>query len=226
MRQFRLKISFLFISAVLVFGSCETSSSNESRVSNLPYYQEASFTPLWLSTDSDSLPSLHKISAFSLLNQLGDTITNQSLSGKLYVANFFFTTCPGICPKMTDNMKILQDYFLLDENIILLSHSVTPEWDSVSVLKEYAEKKGVDNSKWFLLTGDRSVIYSLGRNDYFIEEDMGLERSEDDFLHTENLVLVDKAGHLRGIYNGLNATAIQQLISDVRTLKKESDQFN
>jgi protein SCO1/2 len=103
-----------------------------------------------------------------------------------------------------------------------LSHSVTPEHDSIPVLKEYAEDKGIDSQKWHLVTGDRDQIYKLGRKDYFVEEDLGLEKDIDEFLHTENFVLIDKDKHIRGIYNGLNKTSVSQLIADIKTLKREN----
>lgn len=192
-----------------------------SRVETLPYYGDPSFTPQWLEVDATELEDFHRISAFSLLNQEGDTLHSEDLNGKIYIADFFFTSCPGICPKMTSNMAILQEAFLEDPNVILLSHSVTPERDSVSVLKRYAEEKGILSAKWHLLTGDRQEIYSLGRNDYFIEEDLGVEKEVDDFLHTENFVLIDQEKYIRGIYNGLNKSDINQLIADIQTLKKQ-----
>lgn len=210
---------------VLIFflASCsEEKKEKDSRVDTLPYYAEASFTPQWISPQDPFLADFHQIPAFSLLNQEGDTITEQSISGKIYVADFFFSTCPGICPKMTKNMSMVQEAFLEDEEILLLSHSVMPSWDSVVVLKAYAEEHGVNSQKWHLLTGNMEEIYSLGRKQYFVEEDLGLQKSSDDFLHTENFVLIDKQRHIRGIYNGLNKNSVQQLIADIKTLKLEN----
>ncbi len=118
-------------------------------------------------------------------------------------------------------MGILQDKFLDDDDVLLLSHSVTPERDSVPVLKEYAEDKGVLSHKWHLATGEQQEIYKLGRRDYFVEQDLGKEKDIDEFLHTENFVLIDKRRHIRGIYNGLSKTSINHLINDIATLKKE-----
>lgn len=197
------------------FSCKESTNKNTSKVDTLPYYGEATFTPHWFDIKDDSLISFHKIRPFTLINQLGDTITEKSLENKIYVVDFFFTTCPGLCPKMTTNMTLLQDRFLDDSKVMLLFHSVTPERDSVSVLAEYAENKGILSHKWYLLTGERQEIYNLGRKAYFVEEDLGLEMEEDDFLHTENFVLVDQNRHIRGIYNGLNTTAIAQLIAQI-----------
>lgn len=193
----------------------------ESRVNTLPYYSEATFTPHWFLTENDSLKNFHMIPDFALIDQEGDTITNSTFDHKIYVTDFFFTTCPGICLKMTKSMHVIQEAFQNDTEVKLLSHSVTPDIDSVPVLKRYATDKGINAKQWHLVTGDRSKIYSLGRKSYFVEEDLGIAKTDDEFLHTENFILVDKNKHIRGIYNGLNKTAVQQLIADIKTLKKE-----
>ena len=194
---------------------------NQSRVDALPFYKDASFTPSWLTPNSAATKAFHSIPDFSLTNQRGETITQEDLKDKVTVVDFFFTTCPGICPKMTTNMAVIQDNFSTDNDIVLLSHSVTPETDSIPILAAYAERKGVISPNWHLLTGDRSEIYSLGRQAYFVGEDLGEVKTDEDFLHTENFVLLDGDRHIRGIYNGLNKTAVQQLIADIRSLKEE-----
>lgn len=208
---------------MLCFTGCKESSTFEktSRVVALPFYKEATFTPHWLDPNGEEADIIHKIPKFNLVNQLGEEVTEKTFKDKIYIADFFFTTCPGICPKMTANMMGLQDEFLDDDDVLLLSHSVTPKTDSVSILKRYAETKGIINNKWHLVTGDRKQIYDLGRQAYFVEEDQGVVKTEDDFLHTQNFVLIDKQRRIRGIYNGLNKTSVQQLIADVKTLQKE-----
>lgn len=201
--------------------ACTQINPRESRVNQLPYYNEATFTPHWLDPASEILDTFHRIAPFQLVNQEGDTVTEKSFAGKIYVTDFFFTVCPGICPKMTDNMMNLQDTFLKDKEVLFLSHSVTPEYDSVPVLKAYAEEKGILSDKWYLVTGTQEAIYKLGRQDYFVEEDLGLSKDADEFLHTENFVLIDKNRHIRGIYNGLKKASLHQLVADIRTLKKE-----
>lgn len=200
---------------------CSENSEKESRVAHLPYYDDPTFTPHWISPSSDTLNGFHAIPPFNLTNQEGRTITEADFDGKIYVADFFFTTCPGICPKMTENMTLVQDAFLEDDEVLILSHSVTPEYDSAEVLQEYAKAKGVINDKWHLVTGDRAQIYDLGRQFYFVEEDLGREKGPDDFLHTENFVLIDQHRHIRGIYNGLKKASVNQLIADIKTLEKE-----
>ncbi len=214
------KIVYTFL--VLMIISCGQQTNSDSRVERLPYFDEATFTPHWLEADDPALDTFHSISAFSFANQDGDTISDHTFDDKIYVTDFFFASCTGICPKMTTNMKIIQDEFKDDEEVLLLSHSVTPNKDSVPVLKNYANQKGVISGKWHLVTGPQDEIYKLGRQDYFVEEDLGLEKSEDEFLHTENFVLIDKSRHIRGIYNGLNKTSIRQLIADIKTLKQEN----
>lgn len=211
-----LKLIFVVFFLINLF-SCQRNFTS-SNTDELPYYQDASFTPFWYSTIKDSINSFHKIPPFKLINQLGDTISEKTFEGKIYVTDFFFTTCPGICPMMTSNMSLIQEYFKDDSRVLLLSHSVTPEYDSVPVLKEYAKEKEVLDNKWHLVTGDRKIIYDLGRKSYFVEENLGEIPIESDFLHTENFVLIDQNRHIRGIYNGLRKNDINQLIKDINTL--------
>ncbi|WP_397363145.1 SCO family protein [Olleya sp. R77988] len=215
---------FLFIITI----SCKKQIKKEnikveetSRVDNLPYYQDESFTPYWITPGSKEEKKIHKIPDFKLLNQLGDTISQNTFKNKIYITDFFFTTCPGICLKMTNNMTKIQEEFKYDDEILILSHSVMPSTDTVPVLKIYANNNGVINNKWHLVTGDKNQIYQLGRDHYFVENDLGEEKSIDDFLHTENFLLIDKNKHIRGIYNGLNRASIAQLITDIKALKKE-----
>lgn len=212
-------VFFTLTASALLVGCNKSSKDKSSRVDQLPYYQEATFTPIWFQSKDEVPNNFHQIPSFTFLNQYGDTITEKDVSNKIFVADFFFTTCPGICPKMTSNMLLIQEAFLEDEDVLLLSHSVTPKYDSVPILRNYAEMKGVVEGKWHLLTGDRDEIYDMGRNQYFVEEDLGLEKDPDDFIHTENFVLVDVSRRIRGIYNGLNKTAVDQLIIDIKTLK-------
>ena len=214
-----------YIMAILMLSTIGCSApvqERSSRVDKLPYYNEATFTPIWFETEANVPDDFHQIPDFSLWNQNGRSITEKDIDGKIFVTDFFFTSCPGICPKMTTNMSIIQEAFLGDEEVLLLSHSVTPEYDSIPILKSYADMKGVVDNKWHLLTGNREEIYDLGRNQYFVEEDLGLAKDPDDFIHTENFVLIDGTRRIRGIYNGLNKTAVNQLIADIKTLKNST----
>lgn len=213
------------IGLLMLFSACSPvpspEASADSRVERLPYFGDASFTPHWLEDGDPALASFHRISSFSLINQEGDTITEQDFDDKVYIVDFFFTFCPGICPKMTANMSLLQEEFLENDAVLLLSHSVTPDMDSVPALQAYAQEKGILPHKWHLATGDRAEIYRMGRKEYFIEEDLGLEKRDDEFLHTESFVLIDKHRYIRGIYNGINLSSTNQLIADVKTLLEE-----
>ncbi|VXC25575.1 SCO family protein [Maribacter litoralis] len=223
-----MKITSFYIATLILFSACKQTVKKEniqvketSRVEFLPYYNDESFTPHWLTPNSEEEKQFHKIPDFKLVDQLGDTLTQKSFEDKVYITDFFFTTCPGICLKMTNNMTKVQEAFLDNPEVAILSHSVTPSIDSVSVLKTYAEKNGVIDSKWHLVTGDKTEIYNLGRNEYFVENDLGIPKDINDFLHTENFLLIDKNKHIRGIYNGLNRASIAQLITDTEALLNE-----
>lgn len=161
----------------------------------------------------------HKISNFSLTNQNGETITQEHYDNKIYVADFFFTTCPSICPIMTENMFYIQEK-TINKDILLVSYSVTPEIDSVAQLKKYAIEKGVDNNRWNLLTGEKKDIYELARKSYLVAKNNG-DGGKYDMIHTENFVLVDSKRRIRGFYDGTDTESMNQLIDDVYILKKE-----
>lgn len=163
----------------------------------------------------------HRVLPFALLNQYGDTVTEKDLEGKIYVADFFFTTCPGICKDMAVQKRRLQEVFKNDDQFVLVSHSVTPEADSVPVMKAYADLQGAIKGKWQLLTGDKPQIYKLARQSYFAILDEGGKGDEDDFIHTENFVLVDPEKRIRGFYDGTSAEEVDRLIEDIEVLKKE-----
>ncbi len=224
----RINYRILLLFLLVITTSCKKQIKKEnskvvetSRVEYLPFYKDESFTPQWLKPGSKEEKKFHKIPDFKLINQLGDTVTQKTFEGKIYVTDFFFATCPGICPKMTENMLYVQDAFKNDSEVLILSHSVTPSIDNVEVLKNYAVNNGIIDNKWHLVTGDKQEIYNLGRNHYFVENDFGEEKSIDDFLHTENFLLIDKNKHIRGIYNGLRKSSVRQLITDIEALKKE-----
>ncbi|MGB4960270.1 MAG: SCO family protein, partial [Saprospiraceae bacterium] len=190
----------------------------QSKSRKLPYYNTSDFTPVWEVADMDQF---HKIRPFSLIDQEGMPFTEKDLQNKISVVDFFFTACPGICPRMTNSMALIQQEFLNVEDVLLVSHSVTPDYDSVSVLATYAELNGIQYQKWKLLTGVKGEIYDLGRRSYFVEEDLGEERDSTIFLHTENFILIDKNRIIRGIYNGLDNQSMDALIEDIKLLGGE-----
>lgn len=202
---------------LLTLIGCSKTNEKNSRIEHLPFFNEATFTPRWIDPNEVE-EGFHRIPSFTLTNQQNQVITEQEMNDMVTVVDFFFTSCPGICPKMMDNMLLVQDAFQTEEEVQILSYSVTPEYDSAAVLQAYAKQKGIVSDRWHLLTGKRSVIYDLGRNHYFIEEDFGLQKDPEDFIHTENFLLIDQSRRIRGIYNGLSKSSIQQLIADAKTL--------
>ena len=203
----------IFILSVIIIFSCSNSKQEKIKTTKLPYFNSTDFTPNWKE-------ATHKIPNFSFLNQNGDTITNKTFEGKIYIADFFFTRCQNICLIMALNMADLQEHYKNDEDIMFLSHSVTPTIDSIPVLRAYADKKGVINGKWHVTTGSKKHIYDLARKNYFAVLDEG-NGDENDFIHTENFVLIDKDKRIRGIYDGTKKENMQKIIDDISLLKDE-----
>ncbi len=205
---------FVFVVSLPVYADTKV-------VTTLPFYNSAEFTPYWLEPNTEETTNFHQISDFSLVNQLGDSVTNETFNDKVYVAHFFFTTCPGICPTMRSNIFKVQEHFVDNNQVGIISYSIQPEIDTVEALQDYAAKYDIIDNKWHLVTGNRSEIYALAKDDYFANEDMGQYMENEDFLHTENLVLIDKNRHIRGVYNGLNKNSIKYLVEDINTLLLE-----
>lgn len=190
----------------------------------LPIYQPAMITPELVDDDQQHIKKFHTIADFQLQNQNNQTITLNQVNGQIHVADFFFTTCPTICPIMTDNMRFLQDK-LKSENVQLLSFSVTPEIDSVPQLKKYALQKGVNDAQWNLLTGPKNEIYALARKSYMVVKNDG-DGGPFDMIHTENFVLVDPQKRIRGYYDGTSLKAMEQLLKDIKILQNEISSQN
>jgi protein SCO1/2 len=186
----------------------------------LKIYSPADVNPLLVANSLKHITKDHTIADFELTNQNGETITNTTYENKIYIADFFFTRCPTICIAMAYNMGELQEYYKNDADIMFLSHSVTPVIDSVSVLKTYAEDKGVIEGKWNVTTGVKKHIYELARKSYMVVIESG-DGGENDFIHTENFVLVDKERRIRGYYDGTEKEAMLKLKEDIVLLKEE-----
>jgi len=186
----------------------------------LPIFQPAQVNVELVDSTIQHVKKYHTIADFSLINQNGKTVTQDTYNNKIYIADFFFTTCQTICPIMTDHMVILQNKLKLDPDIMLLSHTVTPEIDSVAQLKKYALNKGVLDSKWNLVTGDKKEIYQLARKSYLAVKSNG-DGGEYDMIHTENFILVDQKKRIRGYYDGTLEGDIESLLNDIDILKKE-----
>ncbi len=198
----------------LIFLSLD--SCNQTHEKQLPIYNPADMDIRVIDKSMKDVKN-HTVSDFNLINQNGETITQDNYKGKIYIVDFFFTRCTTICPIMTNNIGKLQDVFKTDDDIMFLSLSVTPEIDSISVLREYATNKGVIDSKWNITTGEKKHIYELARKSYFAVLDKG-DGGYQDFIHTTNFILVDKKKRIRGIYDGTNDDEIKRLISDINIL--------
>lgn len=186
----------------------------------LPIYQPAMVSTELVDSTLQYQKKYHKIADFKLINQNGKTITQNDFKDKIYVADFFFTTCQTICPIMTNHMAIIQKELLHDDEVMLLSHTVTPEIDTVAQLKRYALEKGVIDAKWYLVTGEKKQIYELARKSYLAVKSTGLGDAFD-MIHTENFMLIDKKKQIRGFYDGTNPEDIEKLLDDIAILKNE-----
>jgi protein SCO1/2 len=209
-----IRISLLFVFFVFIGYILLTPTKK------LPIYNPADVNPKLVDASVKHIRSNHTIADFKLINQNGDTITQLDYANKIYVADFFFTRCQTICPIMTLNMADLQEFYKNDTSVLFLSHSVTPVIDSISVLRAYADKKGVIDGKWNLVTGDKKQIYELARKSYFAVLEEG-DGGEQDFIHTEQFILVDKKKQIRGFYDGTNKEDVQRIQEDIEILKKE-----
>ena len=186
----------------------------------LKIFSPKDLNPDLVDEDQRDIYKNHLIRNFELVNQNGDTVDNSFLKDKIYVADFFFTTCPTICPVMSNELERVQEEFSGDLDIQIVSHSVQPEYDSPEILKEYASLHQANPKQWTFLTGDKAEIYSLARKSYFAvttEGDGGIN----DFIHTENFILVDKKKRIRGFYDGTSADDVNRLIKDIKILKDE-----
>ena len=208
------------IGCYFLLAACKNAPDKKAALP-LPFINKPDFTPEWINKTDPGYDSIHCIPAFSFTDQDGKTVTEKTVDGKIYVADFFFTRCGSICPKMTGNMGLLQDKFKNDDEVLFLSHSVTPMMDSVPVLKKYAEDKGVISGKWHLLTGIKDSIYTLAKKQYYAGDTVGYYQTGNEFLHTENFILVDKHRRIRGVYNGTLPLEMDRLGEDIVTLKKE-----
>ena len=216
-----LAVLFLaFVFAAFWFSN----SLNEKAKEKLPIINPNDVNPELVDEAMQGVGQGHTIRYFELKNQLGETVTGRELDGKIYVADFFFTTCGGICPKMTKQMVRIQNEFKDNDRVMLVSHTVTPDHDTVEVMKKYADKYGADHKKWLFLTGNKKEIYGLARRAYFIVK--AAQEGEDDgsgsdFIHTENFVLIDAKKRIRGYYSGIRESSVDSLMNDIRQLLEE-----
>ena len=212
-----IKITASGIVLLTIVGWFVLEEPAESFVADLPYYNEPSLTPIWSPTHAHD--EEHTIGTFRLKNQEGEVITDQTLHGKVYVASFFFVHCTSICPSLRTNLTMVQDAFQNEDDVLIVSHTIAPEVDTVPVLQNYATVNEIDSDKWHLLTGTGSAINDLARDSYFVDLDSEREQG---FQHTETLVLVDREGRIRGVYTGTLKFEVEQLIQDIDQLLLET----
>jgi len=196
----------------------------DKKGSSLPFYNRPDFTPEWIAPGDSAYANIHRIAPFSFRNQDSIVIGNEQVKGRICVVNFFFTTCGSVCPRMMRNLRKVDSSFADDGRIRILSHTVLPQSDSVPRLRDYAHKRGIDSRRWWLLTGSKDEIYHLARTSYFADDSLGYGAGNTDFIHTENCVLVDGEGRLRGVYNATLELEMDQLIGHIRQLLREQDE--
>ena len=206
-----IKIKFICLT-IFLFISCNQVSKKQ-----LPIFNPTDFNSKLVDKSVRKISKNHTVRDFNLINQNGANITSEDYQNKIYVVDFFFTRCPSICPIMTDNMLQIQKEFIKNNDIMLLSISVTPELDNVEVLKNYAVEKGVIDAKWNITTGSKKHIYELARKSYFAVLEQG-DGGLQDFIHTPNFILVDKKKQIRGIYDGTDEKEISRIIDDINIL--------
>jgi protein SCO1/2 len=211
--MFKIRLAYALIFMISFFFSCDQQEKKQ-----LPVYNPVDFKAKLVDKSVRNVSENHTVSDFSLINQNGVNITNKDYENKIYIVDFFFTSCPTICPIMTNNMVKIQNEFINSDEIMLLSMSVTPEIDNVEVLKQYAIDKGVIDSKWNITTGPKKHIYELARKSYFAVVEQG-DGGLQDFIHTPNFILIDTKKQIRGIYDGTDENEILRLIADIKILK-------
>ena len=227
LKEYRIFVGFFVVFSIITITAFYTVLKPKK---SLPIFNPSDVNPEMVDSTVQYVALDHTIADFSFTNQNGKTITQKDYAGKIYVADFFFTTCGSICPKMTNNMVWLQNQIKNNPNVMLLSHSVTPDIDSVSVLKKYALEKGVIDSKWNLVTGNKKDIYYIARKSYLAVK-TGNPSEMYDMVHTENFVLIDSKRRIRGFYDGTNLDGptedgiknVKQLLEDINFLCTEAD---
>jgi protein SCO1 len=213
-KQYKYILSFFVVFSVITITLFYNALKPKKE---LPIYNPSDVNPELVDSTMQYVSKYHKIADFLFTNQNGKTITQKDYEGKIYVADFFFTTCGSICPKMTTNLVDVQKEFINNPKVMLLSHSVLPDIDDVAKLKEYAMKNKVNDKKWNLVTGDKKDIYRMARLSYLAVK-QGKPNEMYDMVHTENFVLVDEKRQVRGFYDGTKKEEIKKLISDIHFL--------
>lgn len=205
---------WLLLIIPLIFVGWFLFNKNEQKpIRTLPYFGKKN-------TINNGDTSFYTVKPFSFTNQYGEQVTEETVKGKIYVTDFFFTTCESICPIMSDELERVYNEFATNKDILILSHTVSPEEDSINVLMDYAKLHGVKDKRWLFLTGEKKHLYDMARTGYLLNAEEG-NGDDDDFIHTQNFALVDKERHLRGFYDGTDSVEVSRLIADLKLLIKE-----
>jgi protein SCO1/2 len=210
-----LKIAVLIL--VFVVGSTAAYQILQPKP-RLPIYNPSDLNPAVVDDDLERVGRGHRIGDFDLIDQWGNKADSSLLQGKIYIADFFFTTCPTICIDMGANFQRIQEAYKDEDRFNLVSHTVMPEIDTVEVMHAYGERMGAVKGKWHLLTGEKRELYRMARREYFAVMEPGTSFDEHDFIHTENVILVDEKKRIRGFYDGTSDLDIDRLIGDIRIL--------
>jgi protein SCO1 len=200
---------------LLIIAIPKIASGEKKPLRELPYWK-----PVIGSSINPDKQGRHVIRAFSFTDQTGKTVTNDDFKGKITLVNFFFATCEGVCPVMNKQMQRVYDQYKNNSNVLFLSHTVNPENDSVPVLAEYATRYKADAAKWKFVTGNKNEIYAMARTSYLLSDSEG-DGSKEDFMHSDQIGLIDREGHIRGRYTGTNAADVDRLMIDLELLLKE-----
>jgi protein SCO1/2 len=221
--KFRVVLFFLLVSAAITVAYLMT--LDQQAVRTLPVIQPKDVKKEMVDPELLQIGMGHRIGDFTLLNQYGESITLERVKGKVFVAEYFFTTCGTICPKMTDQMTRVQERFRGNEDVKILSFTVNPDYDTVQVLFEYAQKYGAEKNQWHFLTGSKEELYGLARKSFFVlkpAEAMNLGDAGSDFIHTNNFVLVDQQLRIRGYYDGTSISEVNELMEDIELLLSDN----
>lgn len=215
-----MKPFFYFLIFILLFNSCTSandSDTNEVKNSGLPYIGMHETKIITIDGEQKIDTVYHVVPPFSLIAQDSSTFTNTNVEGKIHVANFFFTSCPAICPAMIAQMQRLQNNTNDIEELLFLSHTIDPKRDTIPKLRAYISDKNIDTHNWYFLYGDKQYVHDLGIDGYMVNA-MEDEKAEGGFLHSEHFVLIDRSGHIRGLYAGTDTEQVDQLEKDIRKL--------
>ena len=211
----------LFVGALGLFasGALIAATAVHRNAARLPYYTDRSLAPRWI--DDGIAASTHVVGDFQLVDQRGAPVNAETVRGKVYVASFFYASCRQLCPKIRSQLSRVASAYAGDDRVLILSHTIAPESDSVAVLERYARENAIDGRRWRLLTGARREIERLARDAYYVELRDAGGKTTGRLLHTETMVLVDAGGHIRGVYDGSLAYDVSRLIEDIRTVLRQ-----